>query len=62
MDIVDELREKNAWIQKAKALLFDCRFRLDSRQLIQECIDLSKEAGGYDYEFESFETPLIWKR
>jgi hypothetical protein len=60
--IIDELHAKNAWIQKAKALLFDCQFSLDSRQLTQECIDLLKEAGGYDFQVESSKTPLIWKR
>jgi len=52
---------KDQWIQKAKALLFDYTFDLKARSLKRECNKLIEEGGGYNYEVESSETPLVWK-
>ena len=58
--LTDRGMTKDEWIQKAKALLFDCRFDLGSDNLDQECRDLINKGGGYDYENESSETTLKW--
>lgn len=51
---------KDEWIQKAKALMFDCQFSLDSKNLVREVQQLLVEGGGYNYNRESCNTPLIW--
>lgn len=53
---------KEEWIQKAKALLFDCTFCVDSESIKSEIEDLLKEGGGYDPMEESFKTMLRWKK
>ena len=53
--------QKNQWIQRAKALLFDCTFCCDSDQIKKEINELIQEGGGYDYKDESSVTPLKWK-
>jgi len=52
---------KDEWIQKAKALLFDCSFCVDSRHIREDIHELIKEGGGYDYTTESSVTPLRFK-
>jgi hypothetical protein len=52
---------KDEWIQRAKALLFDCTYLVNSRTLKWEITNLLYEGGSYDPETESAETPLIWK-
>ena len=42
------MAEYEAWIQRAKALLFDLRFACDSRSLRAEALQLLVEGGGYD--------------
>ncbi len=49
---------KDAWIQKAKALLFD--FTFYNTGLTEEAQELINEGGGYDYQTESSVTPLRW--
>lgn len=51
---------KEQWIQKAKALLFDCTFCVDSTSICSEIEELLQEGGGYDYKEESSKTPLRW--
>jgi hypothetical protein len=51
---------KDEWIQKAKALFFDCTFCVDSSGIHKEIDELLKEGGGYDYRVESAKTPLKW--
>lgn len=51
---------KEEWIQKAKALFFDCTFCVDSSGIRKEIDELLKEGGGYDYRVESAKTPLKW--
>ena len=53
---------KDAWIQRAKALLFDCRFAMDSATLIEEAEDLIEQGGGYDCEKETSTTKLRWTK
>ena len=55
------IEDKNRWIQKAKALLFDCNFCVDSPSIRDEIEELLEESGGYDYRIESSKTPLRWK-
>lgn len=53
---------KDQWIQKAKALLFDCSFCIDSDAIRQEIEDLLKAGGGYNAEIETSESPLKWRK
>lgn len=53
--------DKDQWIQKAKALLFDCQYCVDSPSLVEEINELIEEGGGYDFRIESSETELRWK-
>lgn len=56
-----EICEKDRWIQKAKALLFDCQFCVDAKSIVTEINQLLTEGGGYDYRVESSKTTLRWK-
>jgi len=47
---------KDEWIQKAKALLFDAGFCVDSAVLRREMQDLIQHGGGYNPETESSAT------
>lgn len=59
--IEDQTQEaKDRWIQKAKALLFDCTFCVDAKSIKEEINDIIREGGGYDYVTESATTPLRW--
>jgi len=49
---------KDRWIQKAKALLFDCSLCVDAKGLHKEIEELIEEGGGYDFKKESSKTPL----
>lgn len=40
--------DKDAWIQRAKALLFDCCFCVDSAGIRKEIRDLIEQGGGYN--------------
>lgn len=51
---------KDEWIQKAKALFFDCTFCVDSNGIRKEIEEILQEGGGYDYMTESSKTPLRW--
>ena len=51
---------KDQWIQKAKALFFDCTFCVDADSIRKEINELLEEGGGYDYETESSKTELRW--
>jgi len=51
---------KDQWIQKAKALFFDCTFCVDSRGIHKEILELLEESGGYDPRNESSKTLLKW--
>ena len=53
---------KDAWIQKAKALLFDVDASglVDGYCLLAEARELILEGGGYDPATESGKTPLRW--
>lgn len=51
---------KDQWIQKAKALFFDCTFCVDASSIRDEINELLEQAGGYDYRTESSKTPLRW--
>lgn len=50
---------KDRWIQKAKALLFDCNC-VRSVAIRLAINELLEEGGGYDSETESAETQLRW--
>jgi len=52
---------KDQWIQKAKALLFDCTFCVDIRSIKDEINELIHEGGEYDPMTESSVTQLRWK-
>lgn len=52
---------KDEWIQKAKALLYDCLHSLDSEGLKQEARDLINEGGGYDVFTETPDSKLRWR-
>lgn len=54
--------EYEAWIQRAKALLFDLRFASDSRGLRDEATALIVTAGGYDERTETPTSPLRWRK
>lgn len=58
--VLDELDDKNLWIQKAKALFFDLQFCTDA--LKKEIREIIKEAGGYNPDVESSKTELRWKK
>lgn len=52
---------KDAWIQKAKALLFDVSLsHSPGGSLYDEAVELIDEGGGYDGKTESAKTPLRW--
>jgi hypothetical protein len=51
---------KDEWIQKAKALFFDCGFCVDAESIREEINEILEEGGGYDYRVESSKTPLRW--
>ena len=51
---------KDQWIQKAKALFFDCTFCVDATSIKDEIDEILQEGGGYDYRTESSVTPLRW--
>lgn len=51
---------KDEWIQKAKALFFDCTFCVDADSIKDEINQLLADGGGYDAEYESAKTPLKW--
>ena len=53
---------KDQWIQKSKALLFDCQFCVDSPQIREEIDKLIEEGGGYNPGIDGPNTPLRWKR
>jgi hypothetical protein len=53
---------KDQWIQKAKALFFDCTFCVDASSIKNEINELIEEGGGYDYKVESSVTPLRWTK
>lgn len=55
-------RNKDEWIQKAKALLYDCKMAVDSDQLSTECADLIREGGGFDPLVETNISRLKWKK
>ena len=59
-DTTSATLSKDKWIQKAKALLFDCSFCLNSPGLIKEADNLIKEGGGYNPREETCWTPLHW--
>jgi len=48
LDLQRKIKLQEEWIQKAKALLFDCIFCVDSKGIEQEINDLLLEGGGYD--------------
>lgn len=51
---------KDEWIQRAKALFFDCTFCVDSSGIREEIDELLAQGGGYDPMHESAVTPLRW--
>ena len=51
---------KDEWIQKAKALFFDCTFCVDARSIKDEIDEILEEGGGYDPRTESSATSLRW--
>jgi hypothetical protein len=53
---------KDQWIQKAKALFFDCTFCVDASSIKNEINELIEEGGGYDYMVESSVTTLKWPK
>ena len=60
VDRLQEIDDKNAWIQKAKALFFDLQFCTDA--LRDEIREILAEAGGYNPDVESSVTELRWKK
>jgi len=54
--------DKNQWIQRAKALFFDCLHDLEAESLKQEARDLIEQGGGFDYNTESSDTKLKWSK
>jgi hypothetical protein len=60
VDRLQEIDDKNAWIQKAKALFLD--LLLCGDVLRDEIRDMINEGGGYDPECESSRTELKWKK
>ncbi len=60
IDRIQEKYDKDAWIQKAKALFFDLQFCTDA--LHGEIRQILEEGGGYDPEVESSRTELRWKK
>jgi len=56
------MRSKDFWIQKAKALLFDCTFCVDAGSIKKEIDALIGESGGYDPKTESSKTQLKWPK
>lgn len=54
--------EYEAWIQRAKALLFVLRFATDSRSLRAEALSLITAGGGYDERTETPTSPLRWSK
>jgi len=62
--LVDEPNEgkTDIWIQKAKALLFDCIYCVNSKNIIKDIGNKIKSAGGYDVMAgESSGTELKWR-
>lgn len=55
-------RNKDEALQRAKALLYDCKWSVDSDQLVQEIEKWIREAGGYDPLIETSETKLKWRK
>jgi hypothetical protein len=53
---------KDEWIQKAKALLYDCKWSVDSDGLVKEIETLIKEGGGYDPLVETSKGKLRWRK
>ena len=51
---------KDEWIQKAKALFFDCSFCVDSKGIKREIEEILEEGGGYDARTETYKSPLRW--
>ena len=49
-----------AWIQRAKALLFDCGYAVDSESLRDEIILLVEQGGGYDPHTETPTSQMYW--
>jgi len=60
VDKLQDLEDKNAWIQKAKALFFDLQFCTDA--LHGEIQEIIEEGGGYNPDIESSVTKLRWKK
>jgi hypothetical protein len=53
-----DLKKKDVWIQKAKALLFDCISCVDAPGIVQEIDQLLDQAGGYDPKTETADSEL----
>lgn len=51
---------KDEWIQRAKALLYDCFWAVESDQMCEEIKQLIKEGGGFDPLTETNTTKLKW--
>ena len=56
------IKDKDEWIQKAKALLFDISLLDPYATFRKEASDLLEEAGGYDSRAESSVTELKWEK
>jgi len=56
------MQSKDRWIQKAKALFFDCTFCVDADSIRKEINDLIEEGGGFDYKTESSKATLRWPK
>lgn len=55
-------RNKDEYIQKCKALLYDCKWSVDSDGLVNEIEALIREGGGYDPLTETSKSKLRWTR
>jgi len=51
---------KDQWIQKAKALFFDCTFCVDAPSIKDEIEEILREGGGYNPMEEDSKTQLRW--
>lgn len=53
---------KDEWIQAVKALLYDCKWAVDSDQLVSEIEKKLREGGGFDPLNETAVSKLKWRK
>lgn len=53
---------KDEWIQRAKALLYDCKWCVDSDSIVKEIEGILREGGEYDPMTETSSTKLRWRK